>query len=144
VDNREILERSGFLTLRVNTQIAAANDQMFKQQSNQFSESQKLVTDVRDAVNNQLTELANRVGQTQQATQQVFNLADQLKNLERVLTSRKQRGNLGEAGLVLVLGEYAAPIGLQVAVSVRERRSGRCGHHDAGWPGHPHRCQVPA
>lgn len=97
------------LTNTVNTQIASANDHMFKQVANQFSESQKLVTDVRDVVKAQLTELAKRVGETQQATQQVFNIANQLKNLERVLTSQKQRGNLGEAGLALVLGNTLPP-----------------------------------
>jgi DNA recombination protein RmuC len=97
------------LTNTVNTQLATTNDQMFRQLSNQFSESQRLVTGVRDAVKDQLTELARRVGETQQATQQVFSLADQLKKLERVLTSQKQRGNLGEAGLALVLGNTLGP-----------------------------------
>jgi DNA recombination protein RmuC len=106
----EILQRQlQGLTETVNTQISNANDQMFRTLSTQFSESQKLVTGVRDAVNGQLNEIAKRVGETQQATAQVFTVAEQLKNLEKVLTSQKQRGNLGEAGLALVLGNALPP-----------------------------------
>jgi DNA recombination protein RmuC len=99
----------GGLTSTVSQQMTATNDQMFRHLTTQFGESQKLVTGVRDAVNSQITELAKRVGETQEAAKQVFGLAEQLKNLEKVLTSQRQRGSLGEAGLALVLGNTLPP-----------------------------------
>lgn len=97
------------LTSTVNTQIGAANTQMFEQLRTQFAESQRLATDIRDQVRGQLTQVATQVGQTQEATRKVFTIADQLQDLQRVLTSQKQRGNLGEAGLTLILQNILAP-----------------------------------
>jgi DNA recombination protein RmuC len=99
------------LTNTVRTQIGSANESMFRQMQSQFSESQKLVTGVRDAVQQQMTEVAKQAGESQAATQQVLGLAEQLKNLERVLTSQRRRGSLGEAGLALLLGNTLPPTG---------------------------------
>jgi DNA recombination protein RmuC len=49
------------------------------------------------------------VSATQESTKQVFTLAEQLKNLEKVLTHQKQRGNLGERSLELILGNILPP-----------------------------------
>jgi DNA recombination protein RmuC len=44
-----------------------------------------------------------------ESTKQVFTIADQLQNLEKVLKNQKQRGNLGEAGLELILSNILPP-----------------------------------
>jgi DNA recombination protein RmuC len=82
---------------------------MFESMRTQFGESQRLATDIRDLVHKQLTEVARGVAETKESTKQVFTLADQLQNLERVLKNQKQRGNLGEAGLELVLSNILPP-----------------------------------
>ena len=97
------------LAQTVNTQLGATNAQMFEQLRVQFTESQRLATDIRDAVKGQLTEVATRVGETKEATQKVFGIADQLNHLRQILTSQKQRGNLGEAGLALILQNILPP-----------------------------------
>ena len=64
----------------------------------QFRESQKLIRDITE----QLIEV-------KKTNEQVFNMTDQLKNLEQVLKNQKQRGSLGEAGLELILSNILPP-----------------------------------
>ncbi|MDB5238500.1 MAG: hypothetical protein JWM46_770, partial [Candidatus Kaiserbacteria bacterium] len=82
---------------------------MFDSMKSQFSESQRLATDIRDVVHKQLTEVAKGVAETNASTKQVFTIAEQLQNLEKVLKNQKQRGNLGEAGLELILSNILPP-----------------------------------
>ena len=66
-----------------------------------------------DAITNrmsqQLVEVVKGVTQTQESTKQVFTIAEQLNNLEKVLKNQKQRGNLGEASLELVMSNILPP-----------------------------------
>jgi DNA recombination protein RmuC len=71
--------------------------------------AQKVVTDLKESVNRQLIEVKVEVSATKQSTEQVFTIAGQLQNLERVLTHQKRRGILGEAGLELVLSNILPP-----------------------------------
>lgn len=64
----------------------------------QFSESQKLIKDITE-----------QIAQVQESNKQVFTIADQLQNLEKVLKNQKQRGNLGEASLELVMSNILPP-----------------------------------
>lgn len=64
----------------------------------QFGESQKIIKEI----TKELTEV-------KESSKQIFNIADQLHSLERVLKNQKQRGNLGEAGLELVLSNILPP-----------------------------------
>src|SRR3989344_1740945 len=62
-----------------------------------------------DTVGSQLLEVVRGVSATQEATKQVFTLAEQLQNLEKVLKHQKQRGNLGERSLELILSNVLPP-----------------------------------
>jgi DNA recombination protein RmuC len=53
--------------------------------------------------------VTEKVTQLHETNKQVMGFSEQLKNLEKVLTSQKQRGNLGEAGLQLVLENILPP-----------------------------------
>jgi len=53
--------------------------------------------------------VTEQVTQLQETNKQVMGFFEQLKNLERVLTNQKQRGNLGEAALNLVLDNILPP-----------------------------------
>ncbi len=64
----------------------------------QDSEAKKLITDI----TRELTEV-------KEGNKQVFSMTEQLQNLEKVLTHQKQRGNLGEASLELILSNMLAP-----------------------------------
>ncbi|MDP2650382.1 MAG: DNA recombination protein RmuC [bacterium] len=69
----------------------------------QFSESQKLIRDINKEVNEQLRSVVKGVTEVSESSKQVFTVAEQLQNLEKVLKHQKQRGNLGEASLQLAL-----------------------------------------
>jgi DNA recombination protein RmuC len=97
------------LSRAVEHKLGEGNKNMFESMKTQFDQSQRLVTDIRDAVSRQLIEVAKNVSETKESTKQVFTIADQLQNLERVLKNQKQRGNLGEASLELVLSNILAP-----------------------------------
>ena len=82
---------------------------MFESMRSQFEQSQRLVTDTRDLVHKQLSEVVRGVAETKESTKQVFTIAEQLQNLEKVLKHQKQRGNLGEASLELILSNILPP-----------------------------------
>src|SRR3989338_6781291 len=65
----------------------------------QFGESQRLT----ELVTRQLTEVAREQTNTNESTLRFMTIAEQLANLEKVLKHQKQRGNLGERSLALVL-----------------------------------------
>jgi len=69
-----------------------------RQMQTQFSQSLNVMQGVTE-----------KVTQLHETNKQVMGFSEQLKNLERVLTSQKQRGNLGEAGLQLVLENILPP-----------------------------------
>ncbi len=76
----------------------------------QFSESQRLIRDVNKEVSAQLLHVVKGVTEVSESSKQVFTVAEQLQNLEKVLKHQKQRGNLGEASLQLAL-ENILPAG---------------------------------
>src|SRR3990167_6198644 len=76
----------------------------------QFSESQRLIRDINKEVNEQMMKVVKEVSQVSESSKQVFTVAEQLQNLEKVLKHQKQRGNLGEASLQLAL-ENMLPAG---------------------------------
>lgn len=71
----------------------------------QFGESQRLT----DLVTRQLTEVAREQTKTNESTLRFMTIAEQLANLEKVLKHQKQRGNLGERSLELVLENILPP-----------------------------------
>lgn len=97
------------LTRSMETKLGEGTNRMFESMRTQFGESQRLATDIRDLVHKQLTEVARGVAETKESTKQVFTLAEQLQNLEKVLKHQKQRGNLGEASLELILSNILPP-----------------------------------
>jgi DNA recombination protein RmuC len=64
----------------------------------QDSEAKRLITDI----TRELTEV-------KESNKQVFSITEQLQNLEKVLKHQKQRGNLGEASLELILANILPP-----------------------------------
>ncbi len=76
----------------------------------QFSESQSLIKDITDRV----SEVREKVAEVKEANKQVFTIAEQLQNLEKVLKHQKQRGNLGEASLSLILSNMLPANGFQL------------------------------
>ena len=66
------------------------------------------------SIDQKLIEVVRGVSATQESTKQVFTIAEQLQNLEKVLKHQKQRGNLGEASLRLVLENILPPTAFEL------------------------------
>lgn len=97
------LERS------IESKLGEGTNRMFENMRAQFGESQKLAGDIRDLVAKQLTEVRIEQTKTNESTTRFMVIADQLANLEKVLKHQKQRGNLGEASLELILSNILPP-----------------------------------
>ena len=98
------------LSGRLETKLGEGTDRMFQGMRAQSDHSTKTIASIQqqlnaitDRVSGQLVEVVRGVAETKESTKQVFTIAEQLKTLERVLTNQKQRGNLGEASLELIL-----------------------------------------
>src|SRR3990172_8947504 len=89
--------------------LGEGTSRMFENMRAQFGESQKLATDIRDLVAKQLTEVRIEQTKTNESTTRFMTIAEQLANLEKVLKHQKQRGNLGERSLALVLENILPP-----------------------------------
>ena len=87
----------------------------------QFRESQELIQQInrdvgeqiraiQESVSEKLLGVQRHVSEVSESSKQVFIVAEQLQNLEKVLKHQKQRGNLGEASLQLAL-ENMLPAG---------------------------------
>ena len=97
------------LTRSMESKLGEGTTRMFESMKTQFGESQRLASDIRDLVGKQLTEVAREQTKTNEATFKFMAIAEQLANLEKVLKHQKQRGNLGEASLELILGNILPP-----------------------------------
>lgn len=91
------------LTRTLDAKMGESAKQMGESMRVQFSESQKVVRDINEQMVKHLTNVTKGVTEANEASKQVFTIAEQLQNLEKVLKHQKQRGNLGEASLELIL-----------------------------------------
>lgn len=96
--------------------LGEGSDRMMRGIQMQSDQSQKTISNISqqlDQITNrvtaQLTEVVKGVSETKESTKQVFTIAEQLKSLESVLKNQKQRGNLGEASLNLILENVLPP-----------------------------------
>jgi DNA recombination protein RmuC len=72
---------------------------------NQFQDAGKLIKDITSELMNVKTEITS----VKEGNKQVLGITEQLQNLEKVLKHQKQRGNLGEASLELILSNILPP-----------------------------------
>lgn len=86
------------LTRTVDAKLGESSKDMRESVQSQMSESRKLIADI----TREMTEV-------KEGNKQVFTVAEQLQSLEKVLKNQKQRGNLGEAGLELILSNVLPP-----------------------------------
>lgn len=98
------------LSQSLESKLGQGTDRMFEGLRQHSDQSQKVISNIQqqfdaitNRVSNQLMEVVKGVTETKESTKQVFTIAEQLQNLEKVLKNQKQRGNLGEASLELIL-----------------------------------------
>jgi DNA recombination protein RmuC len=102
---QQMQEMSRILDDRVRNMTSEMRESM----SSQLTASQRLIRDTNDTMVKHLTDVTRGVTEANEASKQVFTIAEQLQNLEKVLKNQKQRGNLGEMALELVLSNILAP-----------------------------------
>lgn len=104
-----MLDQINQINRTVDAKIGDSQRMMSETVSDQFNRSQRLIQDINKSVTDQLLTVSEGVTRVSESTKQVFTIADQLQNLEKVLKNQKQRGNLGEAGLELILSNILPP-----------------------------------
>lgn len=80
----------------------------------QFRESKELMQEINKEVNEQLRNVVKSVSEVGESSKQVFQVADQLKELQDILKNPKQRGILGEYYLETVLQNVLPPESFQM------------------------------
>jgi len=102
------------LNRTMHEQMSEGSKVMQESAHRQFRESKELMQEINRDVNEQIRQIQESVStklmgvqksvtEVSESSKQVFTLAEQLQNLEKVLKHQKQRGNLGEASLQLAL-----------------------------------------
>jgi DNA recombination protein RmuC len=97
------------LARALDTKLGEGNKTMNQFMTSQSEQARALMSTISKQVSDQLLEVVKGVSETKESTKQVFTIAEQLQNLEKVLKHQKQRGNLGEASLELILGNILPP-----------------------------------
>lgn len=97
------------LTKAVDSRLTESRKEMTDSVRHQFSQSQQLLKEISEQMQKSLVDVTREQTKTNEATRQFMTIAEQLANLEKVLKHQKQRGNLGEASLELILGNILPP-----------------------------------
>ena len=87
----------------IDSKFGETTREMRESVKHQFSQSQKLIQDVNTQMIKHLTSVSKGMAEANESSKQVLTITEQLRNLEKVLKHQKQRGNLGEASLELIL-----------------------------------------
>ena len=93
------------MTRTLDAKLGESRREMQDAVRHQFSESQRLIQGIQEA----LVSATREQTKTNEATTRFMAIAEQLANLEKVLKHQKQRGNLGEASLELILSNILPP-----------------------------------
>jgi len=102
------------ITRTLDSKLTESRIEMKDAVQTQFGESQRLIKEINQEVSKNLLEVAKEQTKTNEATRQFMTIAEQLSNLEKVLKHQKQRGNLGEASLELILANVLPPDGFKM------------------------------
>jgi DNA recombination protein RmuC len=86
------------LSRTLDARMRQSHEQVQKSVEHQVGESQRLIRDI-----------TREIAEVKETNKQVFGITASLENLQKVLTNQKQRGNLGEAGLQLILENILPP-----------------------------------
>jgi DNA recombination protein RmuC len=97
------------LTRAMDSKLGEGTKTMSEFMMTQTDQGRALMATISKQVGDQLIEVVKGVSETRESTKQIFTIAEQLGNLEKVLKNQKQRGNLGEASLELVMSNILPP-----------------------------------
>ena len=97
------------LSRTLDTKLTEANRSMQEGSRVQFRESRELIQGINREMNEQLRSVIEKTTEVSESSKQVFQVADQLKELQSILKNPKQRGILGEYYLETVLQNVLPP-----------------------------------
>lgn len=97
------------LSRTLDTKLTEANRAMQEGSRMQFRESRELIQEINREMNEQLRNVVEKTTEVSESSKQVFQVADQLKELQSILKNPKQRGILGEYYLETVLQNVLPP-----------------------------------
>ncbi|MCI5050992.1 MAG: DNA recombination protein RmuC [Candidatus Pacebacteria bacterium] len=109
-----LMQQMNDLRANMDKKISGSHKDMNEAVRTQFSESQRLIQRINKQMSDNLLHVAKEITETKEMNKQVFNLADSLADLEKVLKNQKTRGNLGEMGLELILSNILSPMNYQM------------------------------
>jgi len=109
-----LMQQMNDLRSNMDKKISGSQKDMSEAVRNQFSESQRLIQRINKQMSDNLLHVAKEITETKETNKQVFELAGQLSDLEKVLKNQKTRGNLGEMGLELILSNILSPMNYQM------------------------------
>ena len=92
-----------------NKAMNTTQNEIHKVLQEQFGQSTKTIQGITGESNKILSQITEKLTTLDKTNQQVIGFSEQLNNLEKTLKHQKQRGNLGEAGLQLVLENILPP-----------------------------------
>jgi DNA recombination protein RmuC len=106
---RMVMDQINELSRTVDTKIGETTKHMSNSVFTQLSESQKMMQSISEQMTRELVNVTRGMSESQETSKQVLGIADDLRNLEKVLKHQKQRGALGEASLELILSNILPP-----------------------------------
>ncbi|MCA9355224.1 DNA recombination protein RmuC [Candidatus Kaiserbacteria bacterium] len=109
-----LMQRIEELSRTVDSKLSEANKAMQEGSRVQFQESRALIQDINKEMNEQLRNVVKGVTEVGESSKQVFQVADQLRELQDILKNPKQRGILGEYYLETVLQNVLPPESFQM------------------------------
>ena len=104
-----LLRRIEELSRTVDNKISETNQAMQEGSRTQFRESRELIQEINKEMNEQLRNVVQKTTEVGESSKQVFQVADQLRELQDILKNPKQRGVLGEYYLETVLQNVLPP-----------------------------------
>src|SRR6056297_570155 len=110
-NNRELLlmQRIEELGRTVDSRLSETNRTMQAGSRAQFRESREMIESINKEMNEQLRNVVAKTTEVGESSKQVFQVADQLRELQDILKNPKQRGVLGEYYLETVLQNVLPP-----------------------------------
>jgi DNA recombination protein RmuC len=91
----------------------------YKMNQDNVNKSAQLIQGISNQSSKLISEITEKLTKLDETNKQVISFSEQLNNLEKVLTNQKTRGNLGEAGLKLVLENILPPTAFKLQYSFK-------------------------
>ena len=104
-----LIQQLGEFQRSMDSKMNESQKMMNESVSDQFNKSQNLMSAINKEMSEHLMKVTKGVTEANESGKQIFDVAQGLKNLEKVLKHQKQRGNLGEASLELILNNILPP-----------------------------------